>query len=71
MSRWTAEITNDPQKDYSLVIELLKDDDAKARIERNEKSELVLRVFGSSDVVIPIDWLKTIIEQAQRDSAYI
>lgn len=70
MSRWTAEITNNPEQDYSLIIELLEDDEAKARIEGNGQSGLVLRVYGD-DVRIPIDWLKGIIEQTQRDAAHI
>lgn len=70
MSHWTAEITNDPEQDYSLIIELLKDDEAKARIEDNGQSGLMLRVY-SDDVHIPIDWLKGLIEQAQRDAAHI
>ena len=66
MSQWTAEITNDPARDYSLIIELLEEDEARARIERSGQ-ELTLRVYGD-DVRIPIDWLKEVIEQAQKDA---
>jgi hypothetical protein len=70
MSRWTAEITNDPEQDYALIIELLEGGEARGRIERNGQSELMLRVYGD-DVRIPIDWLKGLIEQAHRDAAHI
>lgn len=69
MSRWTAEITNDPERDYSLIIEILEEEQARARIERSGQA-LVLRVYVD-DVQIPIDWLKEIIEQAQKDAAHM
>jgi hypothetical protein len=72
MSRWTAEITNDPERDYSLIIEILEEEQARAARARIERSgqELVLRVYVD-DVQIPIDWLKEIIEQAQKDAAHM
>lgn len=70
MSRWTAEITNDPDRDYSLIIELLEDDESKARIERSGESGLTLRVYYE-DVRIPIDWLKEVLEQAQKDAPHM
>jgi hypothetical protein len=65
MSRWTAEITNDPERDYSLIIEILEEEQARAARARIERSgqELVLRVYVD-DVQIPI-------EQAQKDAAHM
>src|SRR5437870_3405507 len=58
MSQWVAEITNNPEKDYELYVELLEDDEYRARIEMADSASLVLRVYNTeTDVVLPVDWL--------------
>ena len=59
MSQWAAEITNNPDKDYELYVELLEDDEYRARIENifsraacTEKSTTPNKMFPC-----PVDWL--------------
>jgi hypothetical protein len=68
MSQWAAEITNNPDKDYELYIELLEDDEYRARIEISSQEQLVLRVYNTEhDVSLPIDWLVQVIVMAKKE----
>ena len=67
MSQWAAEITNNPDKDYELYIELLEDDEYRARIEISSQEQLVLRVYNTEqDVSLPVDWLVQVIVMAKK-----
>ena len=68
MSQWAAEITNNPDKDYELYIELLEDDQYRARIEISSQEQLVLRVYNTEqDVSLPVDWLVQVIVMAKKE----
>ena len=68
MSQWAAEITNNPDKDYELYVELLEDDEYRARIEISSPEQLVLRVYSTEqDVSLPIDWLMQVIATAKQE----
>jgi hypothetical protein len=68
MSQWTAEITNNPGKDYELYVELLEDDEYRARIELSTHEQLVLRVYNTEhDVSLPVDWLVQVIVMAKKE----
>ena len=68
MDQWAAEITNNPDKDYELYIELLKDDEYRARIEISSQEQLVLRVYSTEhDVSLPVDWLVQVIVMAKKE----
>lgn len=67
MGNWEMEICNDPIKDYRLYFELLNNEEYKGRIYRNENMELVLEIYSEPEIIIPIDWLKDIISQAEKD----
>jgi len=64
--KWSAEITNDPTRDYELYLELLESDEFRAKIYRKD-GDLVLVVYGREDVEIPLAWLKELIERAEKD----
>ena len=65
MSQWVAEITNNLDKDYDVYVELLEDDEYKARLEMSSTAQFVLRVYNTDkDVSLPIDWLLQIIDMA-------
>ena len=67
-SEWTAEITNDPNRDHDLYIELLEGDEYRGKIFRNTAGELVLEFYGCQPAVeIPLDWLRKVAERARRD----
>lgn len=68
MSQWVAEITNNPDKDYDVYVELLEDDEYKARLEMSSPEQLVLRVYNTAnDVSLPVDWLVQIIDMAKKE----
>ena len=68
MSQWAAEITNNPDKDYELYVELLENDEYKARIEISSQEQLVLRVYNTEhDVSLPVDWLVQVIVMAKKE----
>jgi hypothetical protein len=68
MGQWAAEITNNPAKDYELYIELLEDDEYRARIEISSQEQLVLRVYNTEhDVSLPVDWLVQVIVMAKKE----
>jgi hypothetical protein len=68
MSQWAAEITNNPDKDYELYVELLEDDEYRARIEISSQEQLVLRVYNTEqDVSLPVDWLVQVIVMAKKE----
>ena len=67
MRQWAAEITNNPDKDYELYVELLEDDEYRARIEISSPEQLVLRVYNTEqDVSLPVDWLMQVIAMAKK-----
>ena len=67
MSLWTTEITNNPEHDYALYMELLEDDEAKARIERNTAGELHLSVYPSNETTqIPAAWIRQLLIDAEK-----
>ena len=68
VSQWVAEITNNPDKDYELYVELLEDDEYRARIEISSPEQLVLRVYSTEqDVSLPVEWLVQVIAMAKKE----
>ena len=68
MSQWVAEITNNPEKDYELYVELSEDDEYRARIEMSDPEHLVLKVYNiEQDFSLPVDWLLHIIAMAKKE----
>ena len=59
---WTSEITNDPNHDYDLYVELLEDDVHKGRVQRQEDGKIALVLTGEG-VSIPGDWIRSILER--------
>ena len=65
---WTAEITNDPERNYELYIELLEDSEYRGRIFRGDSKELILEIYGGEgSFQVPLSWLREIIDGAQHD----
>jgi hypothetical protein len=65
---WGADITNDPDRNYELYVELLQDDAHRARIQRNERRELELVCYGGDRIAIPAEWLVSVIQQFIADT---
>jgi hypothetical protein len=67
MDSWTSEITNDPDNDYKLYIELLKNDHSIANL-KMINGELVLKIFFNEESIeIPAEWISEIISNAKKD----
>jgi hypothetical protein len=58
---WTAEITNDPTRDFKVYLELLDDERYRARIQRSSAGELEIVFYGGDQCVIQWDWLSGIV----------
>lgn len=63
MGMWTAEFSNDPENDYNIYVELLEDDEYKARLYCDKDETLLLRFYGGNGGILPIDWLSKIVEE--------
>lgn len=67
MSKWTADFTNDPFNDYELIIEIQQDDKDLA-IMRQGINGLELKWYASNqDIIIPINWLIGLINEANKN----
>lgn len=64
MKEWTADITNDPNYDYSLIIEILCDDKDLAVI-RKSQHYLILKWYATpKGLIMPVDWLSKLLLRA-------
>lgn len=67
-SDWQAEITNNPDNDYDLHIELLEGEVPRARIFCDSAGGLMLKIYRcQQETDIPVSWLLSIVEGARRD----
>lgn len=65
---WNAEITNNPNHDYRLYIELLEGDAYRGRIELDESGQPILRIYPTEvNICIPGNWLVEMLRSAQED----
>lgn len=62
---WTADLSNDPDNGYALIIDVWEGEEHRGRIERDAGGEIVLRVHA--DAVIPAAWLAKLLTQAEED----
>lgn len=65
MKGWTADIVNNPNDDYNLMIEILYNEVDVAVIYKCD-DELILKYYASKDdLVIPVDYLIKLLEDAK------
>ena len=68
MQDWTADITNDPDNDFNLVIEIMYRDTYCGRIQRNQNKQLeIIWYRKENDMIIPVDWLIDLFESAKNN----
>jgi hypothetical protein len=67
MGKWTAEVTNDPDRDYNLYVEILEDEEYRARLFQDDEGVLQLCVYDGKNRTIPVDWLLGIIRRFQEE----
>ena len=64
---WTADITNDPTRNFELYVELLEDDRYRARLRRSAAGELERAFYGGEACQIPWTWLSGIVSRFEQD----
>jgi hypothetical protein len=64
---WTADITNDPTRDFELYVELCADDHALARLQRNPAGQIELVFYGGVACQIPWAWLSRIASRFEAE----
>lgn len=65
---WTADVANDPSRDYRLVVELAHGDQYVATILRSDDGELIVRWYAAEENRdVPVEWLLDVLERARRD----
>jgi hypothetical protein len=65
---WTAEITNDPTRDFTLYVELMDDDRYRARLQRSSSGELQIVFYGGEQCSIPWEWLSGIVARFSEET---
>jgi hypothetical protein len=65
---WTAEITNDPFREFELYVELLNDGRYKARVQRDLAGELEIVFYGGERCLIPWEWLEGIVTRFKEET---
>lgn len=63
-----ADTANDPNADFSLYIELLEGEEARACVRRDALGQIALYIYEhKSPIHIPADLLRSILTSAERD----
>ncbi len=57
MSKWTADITNDPNNDYNLMVEILHNGEDIAVIHKGEEGMELKWYAHKDDLIIPLEWI--------------
>ena len=65
---WTAEITNDPTRDFKLYVELLHDGRHRARVQRSSTGDLELVFYEGDQCSIPWAWLSEIVARFKEET---
>lgn len=65
MKGWTADIANNPNDDYNLVVEILYNEVDVAVIYKSG-NELLLKYYANKDdLVVPVDYLLKLLQDAK------
>lgn len=66
--KWLADITSDSNADFSLYIELLEEEEARACVRRDAIGQLELYVYRhKAPIHISPDFVRSILAGAERD----
>ena len=67
MTNWLAEITNNPDDDYNLIIEISNNDESIARIYKTN-NQLMFQMYETGKKIdVPMDWLCSVFEKAKNN----
>lgn len=65
---WTADVANDPDRDYELCVELSLNAEHRASVLRLPSGELVIRWYADAkDAELPASWLIQVLQRAERE----
>lgn len=65
---WTADITNDPDQDFDLCIEIYQGDAHRGTILRDASGALVMTIYPSPQAFqMPAQWLAEVLQSAARE----
>lgn len=66
-SRWSAEIVNDPNNDYELVIDIYYNESCHcAQIKRVKEGTIIKWFSSEEDLEMPLEWLQNLISEAKK-----
>lgn len=67
MFDWKADVGNDPDREFELVVELMEGNEYRGRLKRDDKGKIVLEVYGGDRIQIPVKWLQGVIDRAEKE----
>lgn len=67
MNGWNAITVNDPDNDYDLMIEIEYKNSDVGCIKKTTSGFDLLWYSNSTNLVIPIDWLESVIQKAKKE----
>jgi len=66
---WTADVTNDPNRNFELYIEIMEGSHHRGRVQHNVNGEMEVVVYrGASDCHIPWQWLSEIVTRFDAET---
>lgn len=66
MTNWTADFTNDPERDFDLYVELMEDDEFKAKLYYNDMNKICLYFYGGVETTVPFEWLTGVVDALRK-----
>jgi hypothetical protein len=69
-TRWHADVTNDPTRDFALCVDIYEDTRHRATVRRDRAGKLLLvwhPSTGDTPLEVPAEWLRDVLDRASRD----
>ena len=67
-TKWRADITNNPNDDFNLCVEIFFDDEHVGTIKRNEQNIVEMTLHSSQrEFRVPAQWLTEVLAKAMQD----
>ena len=66
MDNWTADFTNDPNDDYSPIVEILCNGEEIAVIRKRKDGLEVMWYPNEEELILPHKWLSSLLNEAEK-----
>lgn len=66
MKEWTADIGNDPDDDYNLIMEMYYDGEHVAAIKQHPDGSRMTWYPKNKEFIIPVDWLMSLFDEVKK-----